>query len=82
MDDARAEMLRTETAGRIERDFRYHAPLEGQIERYESLRSAGRALAHLINKFAPPSREQSLALTKVEEAVMWANAAIARNESA
>ena len=28
----------------------------------------------------PDSRELSVALTKLEEAVMWANAAIARNE--
>lgn len=29
---------------------------------------------------APDSREKSLALTHLEDAVMWANAAIARNE--
>jgi hypothetical protein len=28
----------------------------------------------------PESREQSLALTNLEQAVMWANAAIARRE--
>ena len=31
---------------------------------------------------APQSREQSLALTNVEQAIFWANAAIARNEGA
>jgi len=29
----------------------------------------------------PESREQSLAITALEEAVMWANAAIARREA-
>lgn len=33
-----------------------------------------------IAEFTPTSREQELALTKLEEAIMWANASIARNE--
>ena len=37
-------------------------------------------MANLINKQCPDSREKSTAITKIEEAVMWANAAIARNE--
>ena len=39
-----------------------------------------RELAELIEACCPDSREKSLAHTKVEEAAMWANAAIARNE--
>jgi predicted DNA-binding helix-hairpin-helix protein len=39
-----------------------------------------RELAELIEACCPDSREKSLAHTKVEEATMWANAAIARNE--
>jgi hypothetical protein len=65
---------------RIENDFRYHAPKDDQVERYETIRSRGRALAEYIIERTPSSREQSVALTKLEEAVMWANAAIARNE--
>jgi len=34
-----------------------------------------------VLQVAPDSRERSLALTKIEEAVFWANAAIAREES-
>jgi len=37
-------------------------------------------LAAYINENCPDSREKSLAFTKLEEAVMWANASIARNE--
>lgn len=33
-----------------------------------------------INMFVPESREKSLAITKLEEAMMWANAGIARNQ--
>lgn len=66
---------------RIERDFTYHPPLGNQAERYTVLRNAGKQLALTIAALTPTSREQSLALTKLEEAVMWSNAAIARNEA-
>ena len=33
-----------------------------------------------IDSLCPDSREKSLAITKIEESVMWANAAIARRE--
>jgi hypothetical protein len=60
--------------------FTYHAPKEGQPERYADIRASAQALAHQLDIECPPSREKALALTKLEEAVMWANAAIARNE--
>lgn len=64
----------------LENAYTYHAPKGDQIERYQDIRSAVRKVADLINKSCPPSRERSLAFTKLEEAVMWANASIARNE--
>jgi len=64
----------------IENNFRYHAPKPGQPEKYTAIREKAKELAYLIDELAPKSREQSLAYTKLEEAVMWANAAIARNE--
>jgi hypothetical protein len=60
--------------------FTYHAPKDGQAERYVQLREAAKALAQLIVTLTPQSREQSVALTNVQQAVMWANAAIAINE--
>lgn len=60
--------------------FTYHPASEEQGLKYDDLRSAGLALATLIDRSAPNSREKSLAITKLEEAIMWANAAIARNE--
>ncbi len=70
---------------RIENDFTYHPPKdEGcqvpQIARYELLRSKAKTLALKMVENCPISRELSLALTSLEEAVMWANAAISRNE--
>jgi hypothetical protein len=64
----------------IENNFSYHSPKEGQPAKYTALREKAKELAYLINELAPKSREQSLAFTKLEEAVMWANASIARNE--
>jgi len=64
---------------RIENAFTYHAPKEGQPEKYACIRARAKALAYLIEESVPDSREKSLAMTKLEEAVMWANAGIARN---
>jgi len=64
----------------INNRFMYHAPKPGQNEKYISLRDQAGDLATEFLTLVPPSRERSLALTKLEEAVMWANAGIARNE--
>lgn len=64
----------------IDNNFTYHAPKEGQQEKYEKLRSKAKELAYMIDELTPQSREQSVALTQLETAVFWANAAIARNE--
>lgn len=63
----------------IENNFMYHSPKDGQTEKYEKIRAKGIELAHLIDGICPNSREKSLAMTKLEESVMWANASIARN---
>ncbi len=60
--------------------FVYHAPKDGQQERYIALRDAARDLAKSYLENCPPSRERSLALTHLENSNMWANAAIARGE--
>ena len=68
------------TTADIENRFTYHAPKPGQPEKYQRLREHAKELAMLFNDECPESREKSLAITKLEEAVMWANAAIARHE--
>ena len=60
--------------------FTYHPPKEGQPKKYEQLRGTAKHLATMFQELCPDSRELSLAITRLEEAVMWANAAIARRE--
>lgn len=64
----------------IERNFTYHPPKPGQPERYALIRAKAKELAVLIDAQCPRSRERSIAMTKLETTVFWANAAIARNE--
>jgi len=64
----------------VENNFTYHPPKGNQPQRYTALRDIFKGVALVVLVECPDSRERSLALTKLEEAVMWANAAIARNE--
>ncbi|MDL2214469.1 hypothetical protein LJB76_02785 [Clostridia bacterium OttesenSCG-928-O13] len=64
----------------IEKAFTYHPPKDGQPEKYTMLRQAFKEVANLVDGHVPDGREKSLALTKLEESIMWANAGIARNE--
>ena len=58
--------------------FTSHLLTEGQQMRCVEIRERAGELAHLIVDTTPESREQSVALTKLDEVVFWANAAIAR----
>jgi hypothetical protein len=65
----------------IDNVFTYHAPTAEQIKRYELIRREARYFARRLNGAIPnESREKSLAFTSLQQAVMWANAAIALNE--
>lgn len=64
---------------KIENNFTYHAPTEITKLKYETIREKSKELAYLISDLVPDGREKSLALTKLEEVSMWANAGIARN---
>ena len=64
----------------LENRFSYHEPRQGQPRKYESIRNKAKEFAYLIEQICPKSREKSLALTKLEEAVFWANAGISRND--
>lgn len=67
-------------AQQIEHNFIYHPPKGDQSRQYEALRAKGKELAILINETCPDGREKAVALTNLEQTIMWANAAIAREK--
>jgi len=52
---------------------------EREIRLYSEILKVGEHLSNLINDCLVDSREKSLALTKVEEAVMWSGTGLERN---
>ena len=69
--DPMAEIEAVEIA-RVHRSLTNVTPSPGGIERIEHLRRLARELASGIVLNTPPCRERSLALTHLEDAVMWA----------
>lgn len=65
------------TLDEIENWFTHHPPVGDEPQRYEAIRNAGKILAKTIYAAAPPGPDRDLAIMKVREAVMVANAAIA-----
>lgn len=68
------------TLDSLEKRFTYHPPTADQASRYTALRAEALVFARLIVTHCPSSAERSTALTRLDEVVMFANAAIARNE--
>lgn len=59
--------------------FSFHPAMTDVVKNsHEMVRYLCRDTAISLNKILPGSRERSLALTKLEEVMFWANAAIAR----
>lgn len=64
---------------RIENDFGYHKATAETGPLHDAVRSHFKTLAHWLIEYTPPGRERRLMLTTLQEAQMWANAAIACN---
>ena len=62
----------------IEHNFRYHAPTEKSIPKFEHLRAKFKELALEVSETCPDSRERAIAMTHLETSMFWANASIAR----
>lgn len=67
------------TFDEIDKRFDHHPPTPDKAVVHEAARKHMKASADFLNSLLPESREKSLAFTALEEALMWANAAIARN---
>jgi hypothetical protein len=63
----------------IENRFGYHKPDAEKVKEHELVRAQTKGIAHYWDGNLPAGREKALAITKLEEAMFWANAAIARN---
>lgn len=63
---------------RIENDFKFHPADEARGRIHDSIREELYGAGLFLTDACPEGRELSLALTKLEEAMFWANAAIAR----
>ena len=83
MDTTRNEMAADDARERariqeLHSRFKHHPPTEASIVVHEEIRGRFIELADMLDSELPPGRETSLVMTKLEEAMFWANAAIAR----
>jgi hypothetical protein len=65
------------TRADLENWFGYHNPTLEQKDKYCLLREGGLTLAKLVLDVCPPGPDRTIAIRKIREAVMTANAAIA-----
>lgn len=66
--------------GDLRNRFNYHPPsTPARQADHEDIRAVCLEVAMQINWLVPDGREKSLAITKLEEAMFWANAGLARS---
>lgn len=65
---------------RIENDFTFHPSTPDTGVKHDTVRVFLKGAAHTLKSIVPEGRELSLALTALEEVMMWSNAGIARKE--
>ncbi|KKK88213.1 hypothetical protein LCGC14_2745460 [marine sediment metagenome] len=66
------------TKDRINHDFSYHPATPKTGPKHDRVRELLLETAAQLVDIVPDGREQSVAVTKLEEAMFWANAGIAR----
>lgn len=64
----------------IDKPFAYHKPSEDGLGKINALREAFSVVKKSIEDNCPPSRQQSVALTELETAAMWAIKAVVFND--
>lgn len=66
----------------IEHRFAFHAATtQEKRDEHTSVRQQCRRLADAMDDALPDGREKAVVMTKIEEVMFWANAAIARDNS-
>jgi len=72
-------MVLYELQKRIMHNHKHHPPKDSGVAKlHQSVRNVTENAALIISEACPEGRELSIALTKLEEAMFWANAGIAR----
>lgn len=67
------------TTDNLDHRFNYHQPSsQGIVSQHANTRDRCLKLAQYVDSVIPNSREKSLAITHIEEAMFWTNAGIAR----
>lgn len=64
----------------MKKTYAYHKPSQEGLETIQMFRQAYSAMHATIEKFAPDSRERSIALTNLETSAMWAIKAVVCND--
>ena len=73
-ESGRSEMKKDD----LDTRFGFRMPRNGQTRKYTEIRGEAKLLAVTICDLCPKSDERDAAITKIDEAMFWANAAIAR----
>lgn len=64
----------------LQNRFEWHTPQDAETAKaHSNVRHLCLDLAIALNNVVPEGREKALAITKLEEVMMWSNAGIARN---
>lgn len=71
---------RTKAPGQYDQLFVHHSPGPKRVKKHEGLREFAIQYARYMEETIPASPERTLAIRKLQETLMWANAALAINE--
>jgi hypothetical protein len=63
------------------KQYAYHKPSDASLHAIDELREAFSEVTKAVQRYAPQSRERSVALTELETAAMWSIKAIVMNDS-
>lgn len=64
----------------MDKRLKYTNINDGQKERIDNCKNSASDLLAEIERSCPNSREKSIAITKIEEAIMWASKSISHAE--
>ena len=75
------EMLEDRFNEMLEDRFDYHKVDNAQLLGMQGMRDKCKELAYILCNLVPPGRDQSIALTKLQEVMFWSNCGISAGES-